>query len=43
MASGIKKLIAITGASSGIGAATAQLFASKNYPILLLARRLERL
>ena len=38
-----KKLIAITGASSGIGAATAQLFASKNYPLLLLARRLEKL
>lgn len=43
MASELKKLVAITGASSGIGAATAKLFASKNYPVLLLARRLERL
>eukprot|EP01128_Nolandella_sp_AFSM9_P000809 TRINITY_DN10933_c0_g1_i1.p1 TRINITY_DN10933_c0_g1~~TRINITY_DN10933_c0_g1_i1.p1 ORF type:complete len:253 (-),score=77.93 TRINITY_DN10933_c0_g1_i1:59-817(-) len=34
-----KGLIAITGASSGIGAATAKLFASKGYATLLLARR----
>jgi len=33
----------ITGASSGIGAATAQLFALKNYDLLLLGRNLERL
>ncbi|WP_026389655.1 SDR family oxidoreductase [[Acholeplasma] multilocale] len=34
-----KPLIAITGASSGIGKATAELFASKGYPILVMARR----
>ena len=38
-----KKLIAITGASSGIGASAAQLFASKDYPLLLLSRRLEKM
>ena len=36
-----KELIVITGASSGIGKATAKLFSSKGYPLLLLARRLE--
>lgn len=34
-------LIVITGASSGIGAATARLLSSRGYPLLLLARRLE--
>lgn len=34
-----KKLIAIAGASSGIGAATAKLFAQQGYPLLLMARR----
>ncbi|MDF0604052.1 SDR family oxidoreductase [Neisseriaceae bacterium TC5R-5] len=38
-----KPLIIITGASSGIGAATAQLLSQQGHPLLLLARRLERL
>ena len=38
-----KPLIIITGASSGIGAATARLFAAASHPLLLIARRLERL
>ncbi|MBM2883798.1 SDR family oxidoreductase [Chromobacterium phragmitis] len=38
-----KSLIVITGASSGIGAATAKLFAQAGHPLLLLARRVERL
>lgn len=36
-----KPLVVITGASSGIGAATAHEFATEGYPLLLLARRLE--
>ncbi len=36
-----RKLVVITGASSGIGEATARAFADAGYPLLLLARRLE--
>ena len=39
----MKKLAVITGASSGIGAATAKIFSEKGYPLLLLARRVGRL
>jgi NADP-dependent 3-hydroxy acid dehydrogenase YdfG len=35
------KLVVITGASSGIGEATAKAFAAAGYPVLLLARRLD--
>ena len=38
-----KPLVAITGASSGIGAATAQAFSAAGHPVLLMARRLERM
>lgn len=38
-----KPLVVITGASSGIGAAMAQHFSDAGHPLLLLARRLERL
>jgi len=36
-------LTVITGASSGIGAAAARAFSAAGYPLLLLARRLERM
>lgn len=36
-----KPLVVITGASSGIGLAAAKLFAKNDYPLLLLARRVE--
>jgi NADP-dependent 3-hydroxy acid dehydrogenase YdfG len=39
----MKQLIVITGASSGIGAATARVFSKNGHPLLLLARRVEKL
>ncbi|MCI3208703.1 MULTISPECIES: SDR family oxidoreductase [Pandoraea] len=38
-----KPLVIITGASSGIGMTTARLFSSHGHPLLLLARRLEKM
>lgn len=38
-----KPLIVITGASSGIGASAAQLFSENGHPLLLLARRVDKL
>ena len=38
-----KPLVVVTGASSGIGEATARAFAAQDYPLLLLARRVERM
>ncbi|MFC1743171.1 SDR family oxidoreductase [Candidatus Riflebacteria bacterium] len=38
-----KPLIVITGASSGIGEATAMAFSKEGFPLLLLARRVEKL
>lgn len=39
----MKELIVITGASSGIGEATAKAFSKAGHPLLLIARRVERL
>ncbi|WP_019614326.1 SDR family oxidoreductase [Psychromonas ossibalaenae] len=39
----MKKLIVITGASSGIGAAIAKRFSKEGHPLLLLARRIDKL
>ncbi|WP_407333248.1 SDR family oxidoreductase [Enterovibrio sp. 27052020O] len=39
----MKKLVVITGASSGIGEAIAKQFSAQGHPLLLLARRVERL
>ncbi|HEY2810848.1 MAG TPA: SDR family NAD(P)-dependent oxidoreductase [Rhabdochlamydiaceae bacterium] len=38
-----KDLVVVTGASSGIGAATARRFGREGFPLALLARRLDRL
>jgi NADP-dependent 3-hydroxy acid dehydrogenase YdfG len=38
-----RPLIAITGASSGIGAATARAFSAAGHPLLLMARRRARM
>lgn len=38
-----KPLVVITGASAGIGEACAKVFSSAGHPLLLLARRLDRL
>lgn len=38
-----KPLVVITGASSGIGAATARAFSQAGHPLLLLARRVDRM
>ena len=38
-----KPLVAITGASSGIGEETARIFSREGYPLLLMARRVKRL
>lgn len=39
----MKRLVVITGASSGFGKALAERFSAAGYPLLLLARRLEKL
>ncbi|QKJ23000.1 SDR family oxidoreductase [Poseidonibacter lekithochrous] len=39
----MKELIVITGASSGIGEATAKAFSNAGHPLLLIARRIEKL
>ncbi|CAJ1180371.1 oxidoreductase [Companilactobacillus crustorum] len=39
----MKKLVVITGASSGFGAQIAKIFSADGYPLLLLGRRLEKL
>lgn len=38
-----KPLVAITGASSGIGEETARVFSQEGHPLLIMARRIERL
>lgn len=38
-----KPLVAITGASSGIGEATAKAFSAAGHPVLMMARRIERM
>ncbi|MCE4062616.1 SDR family oxidoreductase [Pandoraea sputorum] len=43
MSASQKPLVVITGGSSGIGVATARLFSSHGHPLLLLARRLDKM
>ncbi|RWI18326.1 SDR family oxidoreductase [Mesorhizobium sp.] len=38
-----KQLVAVTGASSGIGEAVAKVFSRAGHPVLMMARRLERM
>lgn len=38
-----KPLVAVTGASSGIGEATARAFSAAGHPVLMMARRIERM
>jgi len=39
----VKKIICITGASSGFGEACAQVFAANQYDLIITGRRIERL
>lgn len=39
----MKKLVVITGASSGFGMEMAKEFSKEGYPLLLLARRIEKM
>ncbi|MDJ0661300.1 MAG: SDR family oxidoreductase [Crocosphaera sp.] len=38
-----KQLVAVTGASSGIGEATARAFSAAGHPVLMMARRIDRM
>ena len=38
-----KPLVAVTGASSGIGEATARAFSAAGHPVLMMARRIDRM